>query len=143
LESKIPIRPEEDLTKEDTEAMKNMLETYFNKDDDFKGVVAYVLQRNGWGLVVLKNKELKSFLSKYEEWTRKNGKLVEKELKKIKIHSGRFNSQAENLAKLNLFMSMYFEDEVKKMAMNYKELKKMLDENSELIENLKELEANL
>ena len=143
LESKIPIRPEEDLTKEDTEAMKNMLERYFNKDDDFKGVVAYVLQRNGWGLVVLKNKELKSFLSKYEEWTRKNGKLVEKELKKIKIHSGRFNSQAENLAKLNLFMSMYFEDEVKKMAMNYKELKKMLDENSELIENLKELEANL
>jgi hypothetical protein len=61
----------------------------------------------------------------------------------MKMHSGKWKNQAKDLAKLNLFMSMYFEDEVKKIAMNYKELKKMLDENSELIEKLKELEANL
>jgi hypothetical protein len=76
LESKIPIRPEEDLTKEDVEAIKNTLKPYFNKDDDFKDVFAYVLQRNGWGLVVLRNKELKRFLSKYEEWTRKNDEWI-------------------------------------------------------------------
>jgi len=143
LESKIPIRPEEDLTKDDAEALKNILKPYFDKDDDFKDVFAYVLQKNGWGLVVLKNKEFKGLLSKYEEWAKKNEKLVERELKKIHSGRGRWNLQAKDLAKLNLFMSMFFENEVKKMVMNYKELKKMFNENSELIEKLKELEANL
>jgi hypothetical protein len=146
LQLKIPVRPENKLTKDDVENYKNLLNNnvlrpYSQNSEDLRNILAYVLQINGWGSVVLKDSMFRDFLGKYENWTRENEKLVEKKL--AQIHPGKWKLQTKNLAKLNLFVEMFFKDEVKKLALNHKELQKMFDENSELIVNLKNLEENL
>ena len=121
-----------------------IVEPYFQKHDDLKIVLICFLQEGygrGW-ILLLRNKNFKSILDRFDEWIIENKDYVNRCIRNTN-YVNKKDSDWKKLAEIDLFIRECLKVEVDKLARNYKELKKLFNENSALIKSLKNVELKL
>jgi hypothetical protein len=92
--------------------------------------------------LLLRNKNFKSILDRFDEWIIENKDYVNRCIRNTN-YVNKKDSDLKKLAEIDLFIRECLKVEVDKLARNYKELKKLFDENSALIKSLKNVELKL